>query len=186
MCTDARGRTITADRPIPDCSDRQQRELNPSGAVRRTLEPTYTLHEQAERDERARQAALKAARLTEERRRDRALIARYPHPASHDRARAEAVSQIDAMIDMTRKQIAELVAARQPLDDELEFYRKDLSKAPPALRRKFDDNAQSMGIQADFLAAREEEKKRIGARFDEERVRLRRLWPADVVPAAAR
>ena len=53
-CTDARGRTLTADRPIPDCSDRTQRELGPSGVLRRTLEPTYTSQEQAKRDERVR------------------------------------------------------------------------------------------------------------------------------------
>ena len=39
-CVDARGRTITADRPIADCSDREQRELNPSGTVKRKVEPT--------------------------------------------------------------------------------------------------------------------------------------------------
>src|SRR5690348_4068667 len=72
-CTDARGRTITADRPIPDCADREQRELSPSGSVRRKLEPTYTAREQAERDERERQVQLQATRLREEQRRERAL-----------------------------------------------------------------------------------------------------------------
>ena len=62
-CTDARGRTITADRPIADCVDREQRELSPSGSVRRKLEPTYTAREQAEREDRERQAQLQAARL---------------------------------------------------------------------------------------------------------------------------
>jgi len=60
-CTDAKGRTITADRPIADCIDREQRELNPSGTTRRKIEPTYTAREQAEREERERQAQLLAA-----------------------------------------------------------------------------------------------------------------------------
>src|SRR5215207_10827598 len=66
-CTDSRGRTITADRPIADCVDREQRELSPSGSMRRKIEPTYTAREQAEREERERQAQLQAARLLEER-----------------------------------------------------------------------------------------------------------------------
>ena len=78
-CTDARGRTLTADRPIAECIDREQRELSPSGTTRRRIEPTYTARELAEREDRAREAALQAARLTDERRRERVLAyrARY-------------------------------------------------------------------------------------------------------------
>lgn len=178
-CTDSRGRTITADRPIPDCIDREQRELGPSGTVRRTLEPTYTAREQAEREERARQAALQASRLNEERRRERALMMRYPNPAAHERERAEAMLQIDAVIDAARKRLGELGKERQSIDDEMEFYKKDPSKAPPSLRRKLDDSEQSAAIQNRFIAAQEDEKRRVNARFDEERARLKPLWSAN-------
>lgn len=183
-CTDARGRTLTADRPIPDCADRQQRELGPSGIVRRTVEPTYTSHEQAERDERARQSAQKAARVMEERRRDRALLARYPNAAAHARERGAAIAQVDAVIDMTRRRMAEIAAERKPLDDELEFYRRDVSRAPMAVRRRLEDNTASMRTQADLLAGQEEEKRRVNARFDEERERLRQFWPATEAAAS--
>ncbi len=182
-CTDSRGRTITADRPIPDCIDREQRELGPSGTVRRTLEPTYTAREQAEREERARQAALQASRLNEERRRERALMMRYPNPAAHERERAEAMLQIDAVIDAARKRLGELGKERQGIDDEMEFYKKDPSKAPPSLRRKLDDSEQSVAIQNRFIAAQEEEKKRVNARFDEERAQLKPLWSATAAGA---
>ena len=124
-CTDARGRTITADRPIPDCIDREQRELNPSGTTRRKVEPTYTAREQAEREERERQAQLQAARLVEERRRERALLVRYPNPAAHDRERAEALVQVDVVIQAAKKRLGELADDRKKVDDELEFYKKD-------------------------------------------------------------
>ena len=176
-CTDARGRTLTADRPIADCLDREQRALSPSG-VRRTIEPSYTAREQAELDERVRQAALLASRMNEERRRERALLMRYPSGATHERERAEAMMQIDAVIDAARKRLGELAKERQSVDDELEFYKKDVSKAPPSLRRKLDDNAQSVAVQNRFIAAQEEEKRRVNARFDEERVRLKPLWSA--------
>jgi hypothetical protein len=86
-CTDARGRTLTADRPIAECTDREQRELNPSGSTRRKIEPTYTARELAEREDRAREASIQAARLTDERRRERALLVRYPNATVHDRER---------------------------------------------------------------------------------------------------
>lgn len=185
-CTDARGRTITADRPIADCADREQRELSPSGSVRRKLEPTYTAREQAEREDRERQAQLQAARLLEERRRERALLIRYPNAAAHDRERAEALVQIDAVIHAARKRLSELAEERRKIDDELEFYAKDVAKAPDSLRRKVDDNTKSMTVQNRFIADQDDEKKRVNARFDEERTRLRPLWAGNAPATTSR
>jgi hypothetical protein len=178
-CTDSRGRTITADRPVPDCIDREQRELNPSGTTRRRIEPTYTAREQAERDDRARQAQLATSRLREERHRERALLMRYPNAKAHDRERGEALVQIDAVIKAARQRRGELTDERKKIDDELEFYKDDVSKAPAALRGKLDDNTQSMSVQNRFIGAQEDEKRRVNARFDEERARLRELWTVD-------
>lgn len=175
-CVDARGRTLTADRPIAECSDREQRELGPSGTVRRKLEPTYTAREQQEREDRAREAAIQAARLIDERRRERALLVRYPNATTHDRERVEALSQIDAVIQAAKKRIAELADDRKKIDEELEFYKQDTSKAPGAVRRRIEDNTQSVAVQNRFIAEQEDEKKRVNARFDEERGRLKTLW----------
>ena len=178
-CVDSRGRNITSDRPIADCLDREQRELNPSGTTRRRIEPNYTAKEQAERDERARQAALQALRINEERRRERALLVRYPNVTAHERERKEAIGQIDAVIQAARKRQAELLDERKKVDTELEFYKGDPSKAPASLRRQIEDNAQSVAVQNRFIGEQEDEKRRVNARFDEERVRLRQLWTPD-------
>ena len=175
-CTDARGRTLTADRPIAECSDREQRELNPSGSTRRKLEPTYTARELQEREDRAREAAIVAARQTDERRRERALLVRYPNSATHDRERAEALSQIDAVSEAAKKRISELSEDRKKIDEEMEFYKQDPTKAPAALRRRIDENTKSVAVQNRFIAEQEDEKKRVNARFDEERIRLKALW----------
>ena len=175
-CVDSKGHTITADRPIPDCIDREQRELNPSGTIRRKVEPTYTPREQAEREERDRQAQLQASRQIEERRRERALLIRYPNAAAHDRERAEALVQIDAVIQAAKKRLGELAEERKRVDEELEFYKNDPAKAPGSVRRKAEDNARSVEVQNRFIAEQEDEKKRVNARFDEEQARLKLLW----------
>lgn len=176
VCTDARGRTITADRPIPDCADRLQRELNPGGTLRRTLEPEYSPRERAEREARAREAAAQASRTNDERRRERALLMRFPTAAVHDQNRQEAMRQIDVLVETARNRIVELVRERQPLLGELEFYRKDPSKVPVQLRQKLQDNDDSVAAQNRFIAAHEEERARVAARFDDERRRLNVLW----------
>jgi len=182
-CVDSKGRTITADRPIPDCVDREQRELNPSGTTRRKVDPTLTAKEQAEREEKDRQAQQAALRAQEERRRERALLIRYPTPAAHDRERADALAQIDAVIQAARKRVGELALDRKRIDEELEFYSRDISKAPSSLKRELDDIQQSVAVQNRFIGDQEDEKKRVNARFDDERTRLSKLWPPQ--PAAA-
>ena len=42
-CVDAYGRRITSDRPIPECMDREQRQLSSSGVTRRVLRPEPTV-----------------------------------------------------------------------------------------------------------------------------------------------
>ena len=182
VCTDARGRTISADRPIADCADRQQREFSPSGNLRRTVEPEYTPREQAERDARAREAAAQASRNNDQRRRDRALLMRYPTPAAHDRERVEAMRQIDEMIGTAVQRLQELGNERLQLEREMEFYSKNPAKAPALLRQKLADNDESVAVQNRFVAAQQGEQQRVAGRFDGERTRLDALWAATAGP----
>jgi hypothetical protein len=147
--------------------------------MRRKIEPTYTARELAEREDRERQAQLQATRQQEERRRERALLVRYPNAAAHDRERAEALVQIDVVIQAAKKRLLELAEDRKKIDDELEFFKSDPSKAPDAVRRKLDDNAKSVAVQNRFIGEQEDEKKRVNARFDEEQARLKPIWAAN-------
>lgn len=175
-CVDAQGRTVTADRPIAACIDREQKELNPSGSVKRMVPPTLTARERALAEEKARQAQEEKARAAEERKRNHALITRYPDQAAHDRERSAALSVADEVVAAATKRIAALAADRRKLDAEMEFYRKDPSKAPARLKRQLEENAQHTSAQQRFIAGQEGEKQRINARFDEELAKLRTLW----------
>lgn len=175
-CVDGKGRRITSDRPIVECLDREQRELDGTGLVRRVLPPSYTAEERARMAEQRRAEDEQRARLAEERRRDRALVIRYPNQAMHDKARAEALAQIDEVVDAVNKREQALEQQRKDIRAELEFYQSDPSKAPLALQRKVEDNAQQMQVQKRFLEEQAQEKKRINARFDEELAKLRQLW----------
>ena len=175
-CVDAKGRRLTADRPITECIDREQRELNPSGTVRRKIGPTLTAEERAAEEEKVRKAAEERARATEEKRRERALLTRYPDRATHDKERAAATTQIDALIATATKQIGELSAERKRLQTELEFFKGDLSKASPKLKRQVEENDRQLQTEQRFMANQEAEKKRITERYDEELGKLKGLW----------
>ncbi|MEX1165774.1 MAG: DUF4124 domain-containing protein [Hydrogenophaga sp.] len=175
-CVDARGRTITSDRPIPACIDREQRELNKAGIVKRVVPPSYTAEEQATIDAKRKVVEAEQARINEERRRDRALLLRYPNQTVHDKERGDAIALIEDVILAVNKRNRTLAEQRKEIDTELEFYQSDASKAPAWLKRRIDDNAEQMKVQQRFLADQALGKQRVNSRFDEELAKLRKLW----------
>lgn len=181
-CIDSKGRRITSDRPIPECLDREQRELGKSGVVRRVVPPSYTAEERARLDAQKKAEEAQQARAAEEKRRDRALLVRYPNQAAHDKERAEALAQIDEVIGAVNKRQQALQAQRKEIDTELEFYQNDPKKAPPWLQRKIEDNTQQAEVQKRFLADQAQEKQRINGRFDEELAKLKMLWTYGIRP----
>jgi hypothetical protein len=175
-CVDGKGRRITSDRPIVECLDREQQQLGSSGVVRRVLPPSYTAEERSRLEAQRKAEDEQRARAAEEKRRDRALLIRYPNQASHDKERAEALGQIDEVINAVNKREQFLRDQRKDIDVELEFYQRDPSKAPAWLRRKLEDNEQQILVQKRFLDDQAQEKRRINTRFDEELSKLRQLW----------
>jgi hypothetical protein len=175
-CIDSKGRRLTSDRPIMECLDREQRELGKTGVTKRVLPPSYTADERAKLDAQRRIEEEAQARIAEEKRRDRALLIRYPNQAVHDKERAEAVAQIDEVVNAVKRREASLAKQRREIDTELEFYQGDINKAPSWLKRKLEDNESQVLVQKRFLDEQALEKARINARFDEELVKLRQLW----------
>ncbi len=184
-CVDKNGRRLTADRPIAECLDREQRELSPSGITRRQIGPSLTELERAAQEAQRRKEAEERARVVEERRRERVLVARYPDKAAHDVERAAAIQLVDDVTSTAEKRITELKAERKKFDVEMEFYKKDPNKAPMTLRRKIAENDESLAEQQRFIAGQDQEKRRVHARFDTELAQLRKLWDAQKLPAAA-
>jgi chromosome segregation ATPase len=184
-CTTSNGRKITSDRPIAECLGQDQKELNPSGTVKRVVKPVMTAEEQRTADAKAKDEAEERARQDEERRKNRALLARYPNKAAHDGERAQALAQVDEVIKAAQKRIGELADQRKAINAELEFYKKDPKKIPASLNRQIEDNDRSVEVQKRFIGDQDDEKKRANSRFDEELGRLRKLWAQVAAPPNA-
>ena len=182
-CIDAKGRKLTADRPIVECIDREQKVLNPSGTVRAKVGPSLTAQEKIELEQKEKREAEERNRTAEEKRRDRALLTRYPNKGVHDQERAEALAQIEVVTKAAATRLTELARQRVAIDEEMEFYKKDPTKAPVYVRRQLEENTQSQSVQKRFMAEQEAESRRVNARFDDELVRLRQLW-AQMAPAS--
>src|SRR6478609_7136002 len=88
------GKKVTSDRPIPECANKEQRQLNPDGSLYRIVKPIPTPDEteEMERKERERLAAL--ANQNDAVRRDRNLMQRFPNEATHKKARDKALDDL--------------------------------------------------------------------------------------------
>ena len=183
-CVDAKGRRLTSDRAIAECSDREQRELSPNGTVRRTIPPTLTPVERAAKDEQDKKAAEEKQRQAEEKRMHKLLVARYPNQRTHDSERAKALQPVDEAIASSRRRIAELQDQQKKLRAQ-----SDATKAPPEavakVKRQLEENEQQTAAQTRVVATQEEEKARITKRYDEELARLQKLWTQQAAASAA-
>ena len=173
-CTDASGKKLTSDRPIPECNNREQRVLNGDGSVKRVQGPTMTADERAEAEEREKKLALEAKQQREAIQRDRNLLARFPNEAAHRKARGEALDVVNNSLRVSEARLAKLAKERKPLMDEAEFYAKQ--ELPSKLKMQLDANDASVDAQKSLVQNQELEILRIDQRFDAELARLRQLW----------
>jgi hypothetical protein len=188
LCVDAAGKRLTSDRPMIECLDREQKELNASGTVRRTVPPSMTAVERAAQEERDRRAAEERQRLGEDRRMQRALLTRYPNQAAHDTEREKALGTQQETLDSARRREEELRGERRQIQADTEHY-KTPAEWPARLKRQLDVNDQQLAAQQRVVNGQQDELKRITRRFDEELARLKLLWAQGpgtaVIPAAA-
>jgi hypothetical protein len=173
-CIDDRGRRLTADRPIADCTAKEQRVLNKDGSLRAVYPPILTADEKAAKDARERRATELRAAQADAVRRDRNLLARYPNEATHRKAREAALDTLRAANKSRDARLAELAAERRPLMAEAEFYKG--RALPPKLRGQIEANDAATHAQHDSGRAQEAEMERVNALYDAELARLKQLW----------
>lgn len=173
-CTDANGKKITSDRPIPECATREQRMLNADGSPKGVRPPTPTAEERAEMEARERDAMAERIARQDAIRRDRNLLARFPDEAAHQRAREAALDDVRKAVRVSEIRVASLAAERKPLQDEAEFY---VGKSLPVkLRNLLDGNDAATEAQRNLIQNQQFEVVRINRRYDVELARLKKLW----------
>jgi hypothetical protein len=173
-CVANGGRTITADRPIAECMDREQRVLRRDGSLDRIIAPPLTAEQRAAKEARDRRLAEEKRAQTEAVRRDRNLLQRYPDRATHDKAREASLQAATEAMAMSERRLAELAAERKPIAQEAEFYKG--KPLPPKLRQQFNANDGATEAQRAALQNLKAEVARVNAVYDGELDRLKKLW----------
>ena len=175
-CVDDRGRRLVSDRPIPECLDREQRVLGPSGVERKPHPPVLTKSEREQAAREREHQQRERERIAEQRRLNQALLLRYPDRNAHEAARLQQAQQLDEVQAMARARLASL--------DELYLQaQKDLatqgSNPTPEAQRAVKAAQMAVAAQKQSIETNELNRQRTMLRFDDEGRRLEKLWAGE-------
>lgn len=172
-CTDDHGRRLISDRPIPECLDREQRVLGPSGVERTPRAPVPTQAELERAAQEKQRRLQEQERILEQHRLDQVLLQRYPDSAAHETARVQQIQQFDELQMLARARLLGLEQAYvQAQKDQAALG----SAATPATRKAVQAAQAAVQTQKRSIEANELNRQRIMLRFDDEARRLEKLW----------
>ena len=178
ICKDASGRTITADRPMPECANRPMRELSRTGVVVREIQAPPTPEQMQQMRLLAEQRKADEAAAEEQRKSDRLLRLRYNSENDIELARQRALGVLK---EQAKNDAVMLAAAEKNLKSvygEVEMYRQKNPVLPPVPQRKLDDANEAVMNAQKNKREREAEMQKTNLQFDATLKRYRELASA--------
>src|SRR3569623_891483 len=181
MCKDASGRTITSDRPIPECSGRAVRQLDRNGMVRREIPAPLTPQQKRQKQLEAERIKAEQAETAERRQQDKAILARYRNEADIEVARKRTV---DTVQEQAKRESTSLAAAeKRKKEIEAEITRAGGPKTP-ALHSALGEARQAIANSQQKLREYESETAQINGKFALTLKRYRELTAANTSESA--
>ncbi|MBL8382817.1 MAG: DUF4124 domain-containing protein [Burkholderiales bacterium] len=183
-CKDASGKTITSDRPLPECVGREGRVLSPQGTTVKKIDAPLTPEQIAAREAEERKKKEEDERQREQMRKDKALLNTYSGLDDIESKRQRALAQVEREVRESEKRISLLERQAAENRSEAEFYKK--RALPPELKRRVDENEAALKAEKLLYGAKKNEVTQVNVRFDEDRRRYAELTgagPTDRAPA---
>jgi hypothetical protein len=175
MCKDASGKTITSDRPIPECADRTIREYGKSGNFKRDIPPPPTAEERRKKEEEESRKKADEAAEKDKKRGDTALLARYRTEADLDNARKRSLAIVQEQQKRENASLAKSELQLKQAQTEVDAGNKKKAPVPPVLIRKVDDLQNSVNASKKRIQDQDAELAKINAKYDDELKRFKEL-----------
>ena len=163
-CKDANGKTITSDRPLPECQGREGRVLSGQGATVKKIEAPLTPEQQAARDAEDQKKRQEEELRREQARRDKALLNTYAGVDDIESKRQRALAQVEREARESERRISLLERQASENRAEAEFYKK--KQMPADLKRKLDENEAALKAEQHLLASKKSEVAQVNVKFD--------------------
>jgi hypothetical protein len=184
MCKDASGKTLTSDRPIPECANRAMRELDKNGIVRREIAAPLTAEQKRQKELEEERLKAEAAAAEEQKQADRAMLARYRNEKDIDVARRRT---LDLVQEQSKREMETLAAAEKDKKDVQQKIDRGGNKkpVPPVLQARLTEADQSIASAQKKIAAYQAEEAQINLKFDATLKRYRELTGSSATLAAS-
>ena len=168
-CKDEKGRTLTSDRPLPECQGREGRVLSGQGATVRKIEAPLTPEQIAAREAEEQKRAEEEERRREQLRRDKALLNTYASIDDIESKRQRALAQVEREARESERRISLLERQAAENRAESDFYRK--KPMPGVLKRRIDENEAALRAEQILLTSKKDEVAQVNTKFDEDKKR---------------
>jgi hypothetical protein len=172
-CKDAYGKTITSDRPLPECQGREGRVLSGQGATVKKIEAPLTPEQLAQREIDEARKREEEERQREQVRRDKALLNTYAGVDDIESKRQRALAQVEREARESERRISLLERQASENRAEAEFYRR--KAMPPDLKRRLDENEAALDAERHVFNSKRSEVSQVNVKFDEDRKRYLEL-----------
>ncbi len=173
MCKDASGRTITSDRPIPECANRAVKELNVSGTVKREIPAPLTVEQRQLKKEAEDKRKADEEVTAEIRRRDVGLLATYQNEQQIDTERKRALTQLRNNISIAVTEQNAALVRRKVAQAEITALTENKAPVPSHLKAKLMQADKSILFETRTKESLEAEMVKIGLKYDQIMTRYR-------------
>lgn len=175
LCKDASGKTISSDRPIPECADRAVREYGKSGALKREIPAPLTAEEKRQKQLQEEKRKAEALAAEEQRKSDRVIMARYTREADIEKARQRSVDVVQEQVKRGGMSVASSEKQLKQAQAEMESYQKKHAKPPAELQHRLQQAEQRVKDETNAMKENEAEIAQINAKFDQALKRYREI-----------
>lgn len=175
MCKDESGRTLTSDRPIPECDGRAIREFDKSGTIKHDIPPPPTAEQKRQMQIEEEKRRAEAAAAEERKREDRAIRARYRSEEDIEAARKQSVEALQEQIKRDKAALANAEKQQKQVHAEADTYKQKNAPLPAGVKQRVEDADQAVEAVQKSIADRKAETGQVEARFDATLKRFREL-----------
>lgn len=184
MCTDERGRTYTADRPIPECQGRAMRHYGKTGTVVREIPAPLTAEERRQQQREAeKKRELERARK-EQHRQDQALLAAYRTEEDIGAARERAAAPIYEMIKYEKTALGKAEERRDQALERLAQAQQSNDPGAAEWKRRAEAAEGTIKVSVGKLQGYESELKRVRDDYAAKLLRYRELKSSEGMASA--
>lgn len=175
LCTDEKGRTFTADRPIPECQGREMRHYGKSANVVKVI-PAPLTAEERRRQELEQEKKREARRAQQEqRRRDQALLTAFRDEDAIAAAREKAAAPLYEMIKHEKSALSKAEERRDQALSQLAQAEDNKELNASEWKRRADAADNTVKASAAKLQGYEAELAALRGNYDARIKRFREL-----------